>query len=235
MSVCESCHAGCCRSFAVPVTGADVLRIERDLGLTFWQFACRWADPNGSIARKYAPHFHFADEPQTPFVICLQHAASQFLTGTTRCQFLTECAPDPEHPLGVARCGIYASRPAACRVFPTRLNETAELAIIYDVPPRGRVSDDPAYDLCPRQWEPADLDPLDTLQSLVVAKYEMAFFHQLAQMWNRAPRPWNLFPDFLRLAYAGRVLREEPQSHAEPDTIKLPVVASAPDDRRRAA
>ena len=29
MSQCLDCHAGCCRSFAVPITGADVLRIER--------------------------------------------------------------------------------------------------------------------------------------------------------------------------------------------------------------
>jgi Fe-S-cluster containining protein len=225
MSQCDSCHAGCCRSFAVPVTGADVLRIERELGLAFWDFVCRWADPHGSIARKHAPHFYFADEPQTPFVVCLTHAKSHYLNGTSKCRFLNECQPDAEHPLGVARCGIYASRPMACRAFPTKLNQTGELAIIYDIPSHGRNQENAVYDLCPGEWKPSDLDPLQTVQDLVVAKYEMAFFHQLARLWNRAPRSWSLFPDFLTLAYSGRIIREEDAAeNAEPETIKFPAV-----------
>jgi len=216
MNPCESCHAGCCRSFAVPVTGADILRIEQQLNLTFWDFACRWADPEGKIAQNYAPHFHFRDEPAVPFVICLLHADSQFLKGTTKCRFLTECAPDKEHPLGTARCGIYHQRPAACRAFPTKFNETGELAIIYPVPERGRGGNEPAYSLCPRPWEPADLNPIQTVQDLVVAKYEMNFFTQLAKLWNRDPRDWEVFPDFLRAVYSQRVAvevveDEEPQ------------------------
>src|SRR5690349_20889324 len=110
MSLCESCHAGCCRSFAVPVTGADILRIERELGLNFWDFACRWADPNNRIAKSLAPHFHFADEPATPFTVCLRHEVSAIFAGATKCRFLMKCPPDAEHPLGLARCSIYNSR-----------------------------------------------------------------------------------------------------------------------------
>ena len=65
MSPCEDCHAGCCRSFAVPVSGADIMRIENGLGLSFWDFVCRWEDPDGRIALNYAPHFFFEDEPET--------------------------------------------------------------------------------------------------------------------------------------------------------------------------
>src|SRR5688572_7889481 len=100
MSQCQTCHAGCCRSFAVPITGADVLRIERQVGLNFWEFACRWADPEGKIARRYAPHFHFEDEPRTPFVLCLRHEASAFHKSTTKCRFLVESQPSREAPLG---------------------------------------------------------------------------------------------------------------------------------------
>lgn len=229
MSPCQTCHAGCCRSFAVPVTGADILRIERDLGLCFWDFACRWADPHDIIARNSAPHFHFSDEPQTRFVICLMHAKSEFLSGTTKCRFLTEGAPDAEHPIGMARCGIYASRPATCRTFPTKLNDTGDLTIIHDVPERGRTQDHPAYHLCPRQWEPSDLDPLDSMQNLVVARSEMIFFTQVSQVWNLCPRPWSLFPEFLRLVYARRVVREavaedEVVEDEAPATIKFPTV-----------
>ena len=158
MSPCQTYHAGCCRSFVVPVTGADILRIERDLDLSFWDFACRWADPHNIIARNYVPHFHFSNEPQTCFVICLMHAESEFLSGTTKCRFLTEGVPNAKHPLGKARCGIYASRPTACRVFPTKLNDTSDLTIIHDVPERGRTQEHPAYHLCHRQWEPSRFD-----------------------------------------------------------------------------
>ncbi len=218
MSPCQSCHAGCCRSFAVPVTGADILRIEKSLNLSFWEFTCRWADPHGRIARNYAPHFYFQDEPRTPFVICLLHVDSHYLKGTTKCRFLTECAPNEEHPLGVARCGIYNQRPAACRAFPTKLNQTGELAVIHSIPERGRSGTDPAYELCPREWEPADLDPLSTMQELVVAKYEMQFFAQLATLWNGAPKAWEIFPEFLHAVYSRRVLKEPPA-----DTTELPV------------
>lgn len=228
MSVCDSCHAGCCRSFAVPVTGADILRLERAEGLDFWDFACRWADPLGHIARNYAPHFHFRDEPQTPFVICLTHVPSVSFPGTTKCRFLKETPPSEEHPNGLGRCGVYEARPGACRAFPTKLNSSNELAVIYDVPERGRAVDSPAYNLCPRPWEPADFEPISTLQDLVVARFEMNFFHQLARVWNRAPRDWGLFPEFLRLAYAGRVVKEQPQEvveteeAAEPQTLPFP-------------
>ncbi|MGE3314136.1 MAG: YkgJ family cysteine cluster protein [Planctomycetaceae bacterium] len=239
MSPCESCHAGCCRSFAVPVTGADIIRIEKGLGLSFWDFACRWADPQGKIARSYAPHFHFADEQATPFVICLSHSDSAFLKGTTKCRFLMECAPDEDHPLGQARCGNYQHRPSACRAFPTKLNPTGELAIIYPVPERGR-SGDPAYELCPREWTPADLDPIQTVQDLVVAKYEMDFFKQLATIWNRVPREWTLFPEFLHAVYAQRIIPEQvDEMQIEGDTpstisIRLPTSDKATTIRRAA-
>jgi len=227
MSPCEGCHAGCCRSFDVPISGADIIRIERKLGLSFWDFVCRWADPDDQIARNYAPHFYFRDQPGTPFTICLLHHDSHFFPGTTKCRFLIECAPDAEHPRGVARCGIYADRPAACRAFPTKLNSAGDLAVIYDIPSKGRVTegdDDSLYELCPRPWEPSDFDALTTVQDLVVAKYEMAFFSQLAEVWNRKPRAWNVFAEFLHTVYSSRVVCESvtEQGHVEPQaTIRL--------------
>ena len=65
MSPCEDCHAGCCRSFAVLVSDADIMRIELGQGLSFGDFVCRWEDPGGRIALNYAPHFFFEDEPET--------------------------------------------------------------------------------------------------------------------------------------------------------------------------
>jgi hypothetical protein len=120
--------------------------------------------------------------------------------------------PDDEHPLGVARCGMYENRPAACRVFPTKLNENRDLAIIYDVPERGRAGSNPIYQLCARPWEPEDVDPVQGLQDLVVAQYEMSYFHMLADAWNRGAGLWSAFPDFLRMVYGSRVLSKEGRS-----------------------
>lgn len=214
MGLCQGCHAGCCRSFAVPITGADMLRLERETGTTFWDFACRWADEQGQIAAHYAPHFHFEDEPHTPFVICLQHESSQLFPDSPRCLYLKEFPADADHPLGTAHCGMYQGRPAACRVFPTKFDVNNELPIIHPVPEYGRQEKLPQFKLCPRQWTPADIDPLESAQELVVARYEMRFFHQLARLWNRNPGPWAIFPDFLREVYANRVTLM-PQQEAE--------------------
>jgi len=213
MSPCAGCHAGCCRAFAVPLTGADILRIERELVWTFWDFVCRWEDLDGAIAGNLAPHFHFADEPETPFAICLLHTASRNFPGTTKCRFLMEEPPSREHPLGTAQCGIYSVRPGGCRAFPTRLHSSGLMAVLHEVPERGRLAEpEDAYVLCPRAWEPADVDPIAAPQELVVLHYEMQFFAQVAQVWNRAPGEWEDFPEFLRLVYANRVQAAEPGS-----------------------
>lgn len=214
MGICSGCHSGCCRSYVVPTTGADILRIEQNLDLDFWQFVCRWEDKDGAIALKYAPHFHFADEPETPWVICLMQTPSELFPGTTKCQFLKEGPPDENSPLGTGVCGIYENRPSACRAFPTKFNETSDLVLIHEVPERGRpLNSNPAYKLCPRPWTKDDIDPIQAAEDLTVARFEMNFFHTLAKLWNRRPQEWELFPHFLRMVYDARVIEE--RTHAQ--------------------
>ncbi len=236
-SPCQNCHAGCCRSFAVPVTGADVLEIQRQKGLTFWEFVCRWEDQQGLIAGKYAPHFHFADEPATPFVICLRQAPSELFRGTQKCVFLEEELPTAEAPLGRGKCGNYQSRPGACRAFPVKLDHERQLPIVYDVPVRGRNDPHPAYKLCPRQWTPDDIDPLTVTRDLATADFEMRFFHNVARVWNQHRIEWAAFPEFLELVYASRVVaerdeiaakqQEESEAEAERQILKFPGASGA--------
>lgn len=204
MGICSGCHSGCCRSFAVPVTGADILVLMRKKELSFWDFACRWADPEGIIARNHAPQFYFRDDPQMPYVICLMHHESTQFAGTTCCSFLEEDAPTPEKPLGEGRCSIYHERPMACRAFPTRLSQSGTLAILYGTPRSSREGHE-VYQLCSRDWEKEDIEPIRQLQDLVIAKFEMDFFRQLATSWNKQPGPWTLFPQFLEMVYANRL------------------------------
>lgn len=227
-SPCESCHAGCCRSFAAPISGADIIKIEQSYDLSFWDFACRWADPQGTIAKNVAPHFHFSDDLDTPFVICLAHETSQQFPGTTKCGFLVEGEADASHEIGKAHCRVYENRPMTCRNFPMKLNETGDLAILYDVPKPGRDGGHRAYDLCPEPLQPSDFDPIQSVQELVISKYEMQFFQQVADIWNRTPGEWKIFPDFLHLVYAERIGVSETRS----TTIAMPAetepVASEP-------
>jgi hypothetical protein len=195
--------------------------------LSFWDFACRWADPQGSIALKYAPHFFFRDQPRTPFVISLLQEQSRVFPGTTRCKFLTEGAQSTEHPLGISQCGIYGQRPSACRVFPTKFDHSGELAVICDVPAAGREGGHPVYQLCPHPWKPEDLDPLQQVQDLALAKFEMNFFFKLAAAWNANPGEWRLFPDFLQMVYARRVITADQDRGAEP-APELAEVATFP-------
>ncbi|MEM9703964.1 MAG: YkgJ family cysteine cluster protein, partial [Planctomycetota bacterium] len=194
---CDECHGGCCRSFAVPVTGADVFRLTRETGLAFWEVACRWPDPDGSIARGYAPSLYFAEAPGEPTVLCLTHRPSETLPGSTRCRFLEEGEPTAEHPKGISRCGVYDRRPSACRAFPIHFSTDGQLVRLHEVPPRGRDGAHPAYDLCPRPWTAEDVDPLTAPGELAAARWEMDFFRRIAAAWNRAPRSADLFPAYL--------------------------------------
>lgn len=134
-----------------------------------------------------------------------------------------ECLPDEEYPKGLGRCSIYQNRPHTCRCFPAKLNDSNELAILYDIPENGR-DGEPAYDLCPRQWTASDLDPNDTIQSLILARYEMTFFSKIATIWNQAPGEWNLFPEFIDRIYSNRITSESQQKSA---SQTVPVAGNA--------
>jgi len=145
---------------------------------------------------------------------------------TTKCRFLLETPANRDQPLEGGRCGVYADRPAACRVFPLKLASDSPLTILADVPPHGRPDDGhELYRLCPRPWQPSDVDPITAPADLAVARYEMAFFKQVAALWNERLGPWLKFPEFLRLVYANRVVRPaelQEQTDAEPVTLPFP-------------
>ena len=196
-------------------------RIERALELGFWDLVCRWADPEGVIAKNHAPHFHFHDEPHTPWVIGLQHVSSTIDASSTKCKFLVEEAPSTKHPLGRTSCEAYDARPQTCRAFPNSLNDTSDLAIICQIPERARDETTELYKLCPEPWEAEDFDPVTTIHDLVVCRYEMEFFCSLAAQWNRNPGSWELFPEFLRLVYTSRIRSAEGARNDETATIPL--------------
>ena len=200
-SPCSGCHAGCCRAYAVPLTGRDIFRIVTQKQVPFWRFVCRWADPSGRISRDIAPHFFFADDRQTPYVIALLQTESRVFPGTRRCVFLNESGPAGNAGGTTGRCAIYDNRPVACRVFPARLDEVGALAV-HAVPEPTGESAHPAYKLCSRPWSVEDLNRDEALKSLKECGREMELFHAVARRWNDDPGPWPLFPDYLEMIYA---------------------------------
>ena len=199
-SPCAGCLSGCCRAFVVPLTGHDIVRIMADRKLSFWDFGCRYADPSGDISRGQAPHFHFDDEPETPFVVGLLQDQSTLFAGARKCRFLQETANDAAHPGGATSCTIYENRPMACRVFPTRLNERNAVAAMA-VPEYGRAGRDPAYRLCSRPWTLDDLDVAEARRNLQRVTEEMQQMHLLADRWNRSPRSWSVFPELIQMVF----------------------------------
>jgi Fe-S-cluster containining protein len=191
---CTGCHAGCCRAFAVPLTGADIVRIMRDQKRAFREFVCRWADAEGAISRNIAPQFLFDDDPETPFVIGLLQNESGTYPGTRKCHFLTERSPDAEQQ-SASICSIYESRPAACRVFPFRFDAAGEIA----VQPGLNEADDHRLPtkLCPTEWIISDRQQFQARIDLDDCLQQMELFRLIAHRWNAVPGPWLLFPDFL--------------------------------------
>ena len=208
MGLCGTCHGGCCRAFAVPISGSDILRIMTRPQTTFWDVACRWEDAEGKIAGNLAPHFHFSDEPETPFVICLLRSPSQQFPGTECCKFLQELPASSEAPLGRSECGIYHERPGACRIFPATLDDDERITF-RDT--GCSAATPPALRLCPRPWQMSDSNPLQILQDLRSAGQEMRLFHEFAAAWNRRPQEWLLFPSILEQVYHVLALRESDQ------------------------
>lgn len=204
MNACRTCHAGCCRSFAVPVTGSEILRLMRGTGLPFEAVADRWPDPADRISRGVAPHWRFEDSPETPWVLALKHRESGLHQGTSMCGFLTEfevqSAGSKAASTGcgttAARCSVYEQRPLACRLFP--FARSAEGAIHFPPQPAfGRDEPHTAYRLCPHPESPDEATARELHRAFDVAAVEMAFFRGAARIWNAEPRPWSMFPDFL--------------------------------------
>ena len=102
-SPCARCTEGCCKAYLVTVTGLDVYRIARGLGLAPNQFTV--AVP---VQRSGAVGFR-VDAGADRFQLALDKQRSGW------CVFWM--------PFGSTsgRCGIYAHRPQVCRTYPATL------------------------------------------------------------------------------------------------------------------
>ena len=152
---CDSCTAGCCRNFAVPLTASDIQRIIGERGVAFGDFVCGWGEEQGRIGGGNVPQFYFKDAPGVPFVIAITPRPSQLYPGTRKCPFLQEDGSLAGGSSCRTSCSIYASRPSVCRVFPFHRDAAGQVNVSPDLEARSK-EQKPPYTLCPTQWTLTD-------------------------------------------------------------------------------
>jgi Fe-S-cluster containining protein len=102
MDPCDGCAADCCRRFDVVIQGWDAWRIARDLRLPLAAFLAVEAAPAPDLDHQLV--LDGAAASHSYHRLALKKSAGA-------CVFLLSAG-------GVGRCGIYGSRPSACRAYP---------------------------------------------------------------------------------------------------------------------
>jgi Fe-S-cluster containining protein len=156
---CATCGA-CCYLYYVPLSGYDVWRISRTLGLDPSEFVVAFANPPEA---KYTFPFRLCHDGD-PYELALEKQGP-FQIGEP-CVFLDR------RDDGTSRCGIYDVRPAACRAYPMEL--TAENTMTMR--PRA---------LCPSgAW--SDCEPEQPAWRASWASLATQFdqYRQVVEMWN---------------------------------------------------
>lgn len=230
MSLCASCHGGCCRSLLLIITAWDALRLSRDLERSpesFTQFI-PLGESQTEALQGLPAQIRFSDTqgPLQNHTLVLKKEPSQLLPGTHRCTFLLEwpqenADPEASHPGGrvTGRCGVYGSRPLMCRTYPALLDDNNQPVITYR---RSMQAPQGEHALCPKPWTPEMFgnDPSATAHNLILERYEFDFFNAAVERWNETPRPRSEFFPFMTKEYQHRIRAAE--ASELPEEIDLP-------------
>jgi len=216
MEICKTCQGGCCRNYTVNLTGYDIINLSRTLSVHPCSFIHIIAVEEGSdfeYKSKHAALFKFSDyDKDKYYIFSIRMLESALVPGTARCQFLLEWNLDNRNPSMdeiIARCGIYNCRPLVCRAFPTKFDDTEKLGILMNTASMNVNSEHPIYKLCPDNLTPADISDSDEImKTLVLKKYELDFFKNIALYWNKNPGTLMEFLNFMVKAYRNRVTIE---------------------------
>lgn len=225
-SMCDTCHAGCCRAYSLFITVFDALRIAKDLALPVGEFVS-FVSKDEAALKALGQHsfrpLRFSDPgmEHAHCFVALKRVASALAPSTVKCFFLQEWKrAEPilsreSHPGSqiVGRCGIYASRPLMCRAFPATFVQGGSVAVIGN-PVWPEVSQvNSAYALCPEKWK-VDLSEESKTRiqhDLALHRYEMDFHNSIVDQWNKNPGATRDFFPYAISCYSKRLL-EVPSS-----------------------
>ena len=216
MEICNSCQGGCCRNFTVSLTGYDILNISKTLRVhpaSFINIIEVEAGADIEYKSKHTALFRFSDYDKDKYYIFgIRMVESKLALGTAKCQFLVEWNLDEHNPSVdgiIARCGIYNCRPLLCAAFPTKFDETEKQGIMVNTSLFGQNFEHPIYKTCSRTLSQEDIsNPDEIMKILVLRKYELDYFKNLAIKWDENPGTLMEFFDFMTKAYQNRVTIE---------------------------
>lgn len=154
---CEDCGGKCCRNYIVPVTGHDVWRLNTHQRLS----------PESFLVAG-----HQQGEHSDGFVL-EAGGRSQFMALDKKgdfnrykpCVFLVELAD------GRARCGVYASRPTVCRVYPMTIHA-------------GRIGLHEHLICSPNAWSAEEMSRPTWLATLKRTYMEFDIYSEVVKRWN---------------------------------------------------
>ncbi|OGI19562.1 MAG: hypothetical protein A2287_07630 [Candidatus Melainabacteria bacterium RIFOXYA12_FULL_32_12] len=216
MQICSNCHAGCCRKFNAHLTGYDILKIKRNLGLDYLYFVqiAPVKEENIDKIIEQTALFKFTNLGNDEYyTFHMKRVKSRYFPDSYKCMFLQEWdGEDFLLPVDkvISRCGIYESKPLTCSIFPSKLHDDGLIGVSGN-PKNNNTTGNPAYDLCPRLLEEKDIEDFsdNAVQNLVLYKYEMDYFKSLAKVWNEYPSDFARFIAYLEAAYKNRILFNE--------------------------
>jgi len=212
-SLCDSCHASCCRSYRLTITIHDFLDLVSLKGLqeaiNGSTFEAIPFNPNYFLNKSMMFPFIFddLDRKDSMYILCLKRVASELLPGTQRCHFLNESKreekvvnpeiPDHENHLGTeiqAYCSVYSGRPTMCRTYPIAFNPHTYQSVLKRRDNSPQANQNKAYNLCPKQnVELSDfgLDEagayLSKVNDLMLNDIRTRSHNEAALKWNSQP------------------------------------------------
>jgi Fe-S-cluster containining protein len=169
-TICDSCHAGCCRAYKLTINVFDLIDLINAIGIEEAikgsSFESLPFNPNyASMQHSVFPFIFDNDNLKgSMHALALKRVDSELLPGTLKCHFLKEenrAEPhaNPElpghkfHPGSriTAQCSVYEHRPTMCRTYPIAFNPNAKNAVLRRRENLPQASLHEGYQICPKQ------------------------------------------------------------------------------------
>lgn len=216
-SICDTCHAGCCRSYHIFITAFDALRISKDVGLPVGEFITLLSFSQEAVkryARDFVPIRLPKTDPEPRYLLALKKIDSHLFPGTPKCYFLNEWKRDRPaenregHPGRdyIGRCSIYGSRPMICRTYPTSFHPQVAVGLITTPPPVDIAAKHEVHKICPEEWTVQNFgtEPTTVLHNLAISRYEREFYNQAVTEFNEGEHCVAEFFPFMARVYEQR-------------------------------
>ena len=208
-SICDSCHAGCCRTYRLTITIFDFLDLVNAIGLqkaiqgTSFEAIPYDASYLDNVRGIHPFIFDDPDKKEFMYSLSLKRIESKIFPGTKMCSFLHEEGrlvqkegtkeTDFDHPgkRVSGLCSIYSHRPMMCRTYPFNFNPNKMNSFLKRRDDLPQSQEKEAYKICPKtELSLADFDlknPNDILQKnndLMVGYMRNLAHNKVVHRWN---------------------------------------------------